>query len=236
MPDAAELNTGRRRCWPSCATAAVARRAPISRCGGTTRHADHRPDAAARFGIQPQDRRHAVRRIRAAAGHAVLHQVNSYYVILEVPPECRASLGTLDKLYVKSASGALVPLSTFVQDRHAPVQPLSVNHQSQFPSVTISFNLHQGAALGDAVNAIHAAQAQLGAPASLRARSRARRRRSSPRSPRALPDRGRAGRGLHHPRHPVRELHPAADDPVHAALGRRRRAADAADRAGTTCR
>jgi len=61
-----------------------------------------------------------------------------------------------------------VPLSSFVKWSTRPVQPLSISHQGQFPSVTISFNLAQGAALGQAVDAINAAMRQMGAPITLR--------------------------------------------------------------------
>jgi multidrug efflux pump len=89
-------------------------------------------------------------------------------VILEVPPALQGDLGTLDRLYVRSRDGNAVPLSTFVKVDTRPVVPLAVAHQSQFPSVTLSFNLAPGAALGQAVDAINAAMAQMGTPSSLR--------------------------------------------------------------------
>jgi multidrug efflux pump subunit AcrB len=64
-------------------------------------------------------------------------------------------------------SGTAVPLSTFVKLDTKPVQPLSINHQSQFPSVTISFNLAPGAALSQAVVAINQAVAEIGAPSAI---------------------------------------------------------------------
>ena len=88
-------------------------------------------------------------------------------MVLEVPGDMAGQLSTIDKLYVKSASGQAVPLSTFVKVDTNKVAPLSINHQSQFPAVTISFNLAQGAALGQAVDAINAVMAQVGAPVSL---------------------------------------------------------------------
>jgi hydrophobe/amphiphile efflux-1 (HAE1) family protein len=125
-------------------------------------------DAAARFGIQP------------AAIDATLYdafgqeqiaqfftQVNSYHLILEVPPAMRGDLNTLRKLYVNSPSGTPVPLSTFVKFDTNRVSPLSISHQSQFPAVTISFNLAQGGALGPAVDAINGAMRQLGTPGAL---------------------------------------------------------------------
>jgi hydrophobe/amphiphile efflux-1 (HAE1) family protein len=94
-------------------------------------------------------------------------QVNSYHLILEVLPSQGADLATLQKLYVKGSNGQVVPLSTFVKIDTAPVVPLSISHQSQFPAVTLSFNLARGAALGEAVDAINRATAQIGLPATI---------------------------------------------------------------------
>jgi len=90
--------------------------------------------------------------------------VNSYHLILEVLPDQQGDVATLEKLYVKSSTGAAVPLSAFAKWSTLPVQPLSISHQSQFPAVTISFNLAPGAALGQAVDAIKAAVAEMGTP------------------------------------------------------------------------
>jgi multidrug efflux pump subunit AcrB len=94
-------------------------------------------------------------------------QVNSYHLILEVTPAEWRDLGTLNKLYVRSASGQTLPLSSFVTLDTKPVAPLSISHQGQFPAVTLSFNLAPGAALGQAVNAIQGAMAQMGVPGTL---------------------------------------------------------------------
>ncbi len=91
-------------------------------------------------------------------------QVNTFHVILEVLPNQLSDLETLNKLYVKSSTGQVVPLSAFTKWSTMPVQPLSISHQSQFPAVTLSFNLAQGAALGEAVDAINAAIRQMGMP------------------------------------------------------------------------
>ena len=136
--------------------------------GGTTATLTIDRDAAARFGIQPQvidDTLYDAFGQRQITQYFT--QVNSYHVVLEVPEDMLGKVETLDKLYVKSATGQAVPLSTFVKVDTAKVAPLSINHQSQFPAVTISFNLAQGAALGQAVEAINGAMAQLGAPVSL---------------------------------------------------------------------
>ena len=76
-------------------------------------------------------------------------------------------MDTLNKLYVHSTTGQTVPLSAFAKWSTAPVQPLSISHQSQFPAVTISFNLAQGVALGQAVDAINAAMREMGTPMTL---------------------------------------------------------------------
>jgi multidrug efflux pump subunit AcrB len=79
----------------------------------------------------------------------------------------QGKLDTLDKLYVHSSTGAAVPLSTIVKVDTTPIMPLSISHQSQFPAVTLSFNLGEGVALGDAVTAITAMMARIDAPAGL---------------------------------------------------------------------
>ena len=122
-------------------------------------------DQAARLGVQPQvidDTLYDAFGQRYVTQYFT--QLNSYYVILEVPPQEAGDVATLNKLYVRSSSGNVVPLSTLVKVDTTKVQPLAVNHQSQFPSVTISFNLAQGAALGDAVTAIEQARASAGVP------------------------------------------------------------------------
>ncbi len=94
-------------------------------------------------------------------------QLNSYFVILEVPPQLEGDVATLRKLYVRSPLGQSVPLSTLVHVDTKPITPLAINHDSQFPAVTISFNLAPGAALGDAVTAIQHITDTLHAPMSL---------------------------------------------------------------------
>ena len=136
---------------------------------GTTATLTIDRDRAARFGIQPQlidDTLYNAFGQRQIAQYFT--QLNSYKVILEVPPELQGDVRTLDRLYVRSREGNAVPLSTFVKVDTRPVVPLAISHQSQFPSVTLSFNLAPGAALGQAVDAINAAMTQMGTPATLR--------------------------------------------------------------------
>ncbi len=135
---------------------------------GTTATITIDRDQAARFGIQPQaidDTLYDAFGQRQITQYFT--QTNSYHLILEVPPGEQGRIATLNKLYVKSASGQAVPLSTFVHIDTAPVQPLSISHQSQFPAVTLSFNLAPGASLGAATEAIQQAVAKMGIPNSL---------------------------------------------------------------------
>ena len=136
---------------------------------GTTATLTIDRDRAARFGVQPQlidDTLYDAFGQRQVA--QFFTQLNSYKIILEVPPDMQGDMATLDKLYVRGRDGAAVPLSTFVTLDTKKVAPLAISHQSQFPSVTISFNLAPDAALGGAVDAINAAMAQLGTPVTLR--------------------------------------------------------------------
>jgi hydrophobe/amphiphile efflux-1 (HAE1) family protein len=95
-------------------------------------------------------------------------QTNQYYVVLEMTPALAANPDAIQMLYVKGASGAPVPLSMVT--RISPsMTALSLSHQSQFPAVTLSFNLAPNVALGQAVDAIHAAERELGLPTTVHA-------------------------------------------------------------------
>jgi multidrug efflux pump len=96
----------------------------------------------------------------------IFTQANQYRVVLEAPPALQRNLTALDNLYVTSATGAQVRLTTVakVSERHAA---LSINHAAQFPAATISFNLASGYSLGDAVTAIDNAKRDLGLPPSI---------------------------------------------------------------------
>ena len=126
-------------------------------------------DTASRYGIQPQlidDTLYDAFGQRQVTQYFT--QLNSYHVILEILPELQGKLDTLDKLYIKSPiTGDQVPLSVFCKWTTVPVRPLSIAHQGQFPAITISFNLAQGVALGQATNAVQKAVYDLGAPATL---------------------------------------------------------------------
>jgi hydrophobe/amphiphile efflux-1 (HAE1) family protein len=135
---------------------------------GTTATLTIDRSAAQRFGIEPQqidDTLYDAFGQREVTQYFT--QLNSYFVILEVPPQIEGDLATLRKLYVRAPNGQAVPLSVLVRTDTVPIAPLAVNHQSQFPAVTISFNLAPGASLGDAVTSINQVRDQLHAPLSL---------------------------------------------------------------------
>jgi len=85
-------------------------------------------------------------------------QLNQYHVVMEVTPNFQRTTNSLDTLYVKSSNGNEVPLSTFTH-LVPKSSPLSIGHQGQFPSNTISFNLAPGKSIGDAVDAVNKAVA-----------------------------------------------------------------------------
>ena len=95
-------------------------------------------------------------------------QLNQYHVVMEVAPQYWQNPDTLKDIYVRSSNGAQVPLSAFTHLERTTTT-LAVNHQGQFPAVTISFNLAPGVSLGDAVKAIEAAQREIGLPATIQA-------------------------------------------------------------------
>src|ERR1700689_727819 len=92
-------------------------------------------------------------------------ELNQYHVVLEVDPKFQRDPKSLQEIYVNSTSGQ-APLSTFTHYEQTRT-PLIINHQGQFPCVTISFNLASGYSLGEAVDAINAAQKEIGMPISI---------------------------------------------------------------------
>ncbi len=121
-------------------------------------------DTAARLGITPQniddtlDDAFGQRQVST-----IFTQQNQYHVVLEVAPRYQRTPSSLDSIYVKSSNGTQVPLSTFTHF-DAQQTPLAINHQGQFPVVTISFNLAPGKSIGDAVDAVNKAKAELNMP------------------------------------------------------------------------
>jgi hydrophobic/amphiphilic exporter-1 (mainly G- bacteria), HAE1 family len=126
-------------------------------------------DQAARFGIQPAL---IDQTLYDAFGQRQVTQyftqLNTYHVVLEITPALQKDPNSLNRIYVKSPlTGQQVPLSAFVKFDTSHVTFLSINHQAQFPAVTLSFNLAPGAALGDAVDAIQKAVYDIRMPRSV---------------------------------------------------------------------
>jgi multidrug efflux pump len=97
----------------------------------------------------------------------IFTQSNQYRVVLEVQPEYKRGPAALNDLYIASSTGTQVPLGSIATILEKPA-PLVVNHLGQFPAATISFNLANGASLGDAVKAIEATEREIGLPVSVK--------------------------------------------------------------------
>ena len=179
-------------------------------------------DMASRYGIQPQlidDTLYDAFGQRQVTQYFT--QVNTYYVIEEVLPQLLGDPATLDKIYIRSpTSNQMVPVSAFAKWTTAPVAPLSISHQGQFPAITISFNLAQGVALGPATEAVQRAMQELQLPQGLTTTFQGNAQAFQDSfDQRAAAHPRRARLRLSDPRRALRELHPPADHPVDAAVG-----------------
>src|SRR5207302_9248484 len=96
----------------------------------------------------------------------IFTQLNQYHVVLEVDPRFKQNPDALKNIYVRAATGDQVPLTAFTH-MEPMTAPLSLNHQGQFPAVTISFNLAPGASLGDAVKGIQQVENDIQMPKSI---------------------------------------------------------------------
>ena len=126
-------------------------------------------DTASRLGIFPADIDNT---LYDAFGQrqvsTIFTQLNQYHVVLEVAQDFQQNPEALKNIYVRSSTGQQVPLSAFT--RFEPgTSSLVINHQGQFPVVTISFNLAPGASLGGATDAIEKARQEIGMPPSVQA-------------------------------------------------------------------
>ncbi len=124
-------------------------------------------DTAARFGILPQaidDTLYDAFGQRQVS--TIFTQLNQYHVVLEVDPQFRQDPSALKDIYVKSITGTQVPLTAFSHFESSKTS-LTINHQGQFPVVTISFNLAPGESLGAATRRIAEVEQELGMPASV---------------------------------------------------------------------
>ncbi|MEO6953619.1 MAG: efflux RND transporter permease subunit [Polyangia bacterium] len=136
--------------------------------GGLQLHIEFDRDSASRLGITAQAVDDALNNAFGQRQIAVSHtQQNAYRVVLELDPKLIEGPETLDRIYVRGANGQ-VPLRAIATWSVLPTT-LSVNHQSQFASITLSFNTGPGVALGDAVEAVRKAEEEVGLPASIKA-------------------------------------------------------------------
>ncbi len=126
-------------------------------------------DTAARFGITPLQIDNALYDSFGQRQVSTMYtSLNQYHVVMEAELGLQQNPQGLEHIYVRGKNGVPVPLSVFTSYKPSTT-PLSVNHQGQFPAITLSFNLAPGAALGDAVEAIQDAEREMGMPAIIRA-------------------------------------------------------------------
>ncbi len=118
-------------------------------------------DKAAALNVDPRTLEDALYSAYGARQISTIYAPNNQYkVIMELEPEYALDPSALGMLYVHSKSGQLVPLGSLASFKKE-VGPLTVNHLGQLPAVTVSFNLKPGVALGDAINAVNSAAAQI---------------------------------------------------------------------------
>jgi len=126
-------------------------------------------DTAARLGISMQSVDESLADAFAQRQVAITHtELNHYRVILEAPASMQQGPESIERVYVRGVGDAMVPLGAIAHATPGTL-PLSVQHQGQFPAVTLSFNLAPGVSLGQAVEAINAAERAIGMPAGVRA-------------------------------------------------------------------
>jgi len=126
-------------------------------------------DSASRLGVLPADIDNTLYDAFGQRQVSTIYtQLNQYHVVLEADTHFQQAPDSLKSIYVRSSNGTQVPLSAFTTATTAPAA-LALNHQGQFPVVTLSFNLAPNASLGDAVNAINNAKGEVGLPPSIQA-------------------------------------------------------------------
>jgi multidrug efflux pump len=134
---------------------------------GLQEYVDYDRESAARMGITAEQMDTTLYDAFGQSLASTMYTpLNQYYVVMEVAPEFWQSPGALNDIYVSSQTGGAVPLGA-IAHFDARTAPLAVNHQGQFPSVTVSFNLGPGVALSDASALINKAKDSLGMPASI---------------------------------------------------------------------
>src|SRR6185437_2444567 len=126
-------------------------------------------DTASRLNITPQMIDDALYDAYGQRQIAIMFtQLNQYRVVLEVKPDFKNEPRDMGQIYIRPSGGGETPLAALARIEQTTA-PLAVNHQGQFPVVTVSFNLAPGVSLGEAVEAIAAAKNELGLPASIQA-------------------------------------------------------------------
>jgi multidrug efflux pump len=125
-------------------------------------------DTASRLGVSPQIIDDALYDAFGQRQVSTIYMpLNQYHVVMEVDPKFQQDPSALQDIYVRSSNNVQVPLSSFAHYENTNTT-LAVNHQGPFPAITLSFNLAPGVALGEAVDAIDAAEREIGMPASVR--------------------------------------------------------------------
>ncbi|HEX9110460.1 MAG TPA: efflux RND transporter permease subunit, partial [Terriglobales bacterium] len=126
-------------------------------------------DTAARLGVAAADVDNALYDAFGQRQVSVMYrQLNQYHVVMEVAPNFSRTTEALDNIYVRGSNGTAVPLSALAHFGPSNVA-LAVNHQGQYPSATVSFNLAPGVALGDATKAIEDAERSIAFPVTIHA-------------------------------------------------------------------
>jgi multidrug efflux pump len=126
-------------------------------------------DTASRLGVAAQDIDNALYDAFGQRQVSTMYRpLNQYHVVMEVAPQFQQTTEGLNNIYLRSSSGAAIPLAAFTHYVPSNI-PLAVNHQSQFPSVTLSFNLAKGVSLGQATLAINDAERSIGFPSTISA-------------------------------------------------------------------
>ena len=126
-------------------------------------------DTASRLGINPQTIDNTLYDAFGQREVSTMYKtMNQYFVVMEIDPQFQQGPDALKNLYLRSATGQMVPLSAFSHYERSGTA-LSISHQGPFPAVTFSFNLALGASLGEAVAAIQKMERNIGLPSSIRA-------------------------------------------------------------------
>jgi multidrug efflux pump len=124
-------------------------------------------DTASRLGLTPSDIDEALYDSFGQRNASTMYTpLNQYFVVMEVDPQYQQNPDSLRGIYIRASNGSEVPLSSFAH-LELTNTTLAVNHQGQFPSITLSFNLGPGLSLGDAVTEIQQAESEIGMPSSI---------------------------------------------------------------------